>query len=213
MTVPAHHAPDSMLAAYAAGALPFPFEVILAAHVSLCDECRARLGAHQLVGGLVLDGLGPESLSTDARDRALAALGSGSENLEPSRPEGVAAYPVPISGLVGVNGPRWRSLGFGAKQAILWSGAAGSLRLLSIPAAQAVPEHGHRGLELTLVLSGAFADVTGLFKAADLEVADEDVGHTPRATEDGPCVCVAATDAPLRFRAFVPRLLQPMFRI
>ena len=87
------------------------------------------------------------------------------------------------------------------------------MRMLSIPAAQAVPEHGHRGLELTLVLSGAFADATGLFRAGDLEIADEEIGHTPRATEEGPCVCVAATDAPLRFRAIIPRLLQPLFRI
>ncbi len=211
MTEPAHHAPDPMLAAYAAGSLPYPFAVILAAHVSLCDECRARLGAHQLVGGLVLDGLGPEGLSPGARDRALAALGTAPA--DPVRREAASVYPAPIADLVGTTGPRWRSLGFGAKQAILWSGAAGSLRLLSIPAAQAVPEHGHRGLELTLVLSGAFADETGLFGAGDLEVADEDLGHTPRATEDGPCLCVAATDAPLRFRSLVPRLLQPVFRI
>ncbi|WP_415011575.1 cupin domain-containing protein [Amaricoccus sp.] len=74
-------------------------------------------------------------------------------------------------------------------------------------------EHGHRGLELTLVLGGAFSDETGLFRAGDLEVADESLGHVPRATDDGPCLCVAATDAPLRLRALVPRLLQPLFRI
>jgi putative transcriptional regulator len=211
MTEPAHHAPDPMLAAYAAGTLPYPFAVILAAHVSLCDECRARLDAHRILGGLVLDDLAPEAVSPGTRDRALSAL-----EVEPPAmdfPRGRGPYPVPIEGLVGPNGPRWRSLGFGAKQAILWSGAAGSVRLLSIPPAQAVPEHGHRGLELTLVLSGAFADETGLFRTGDLEVADEEIGHTPRATEDGPCVCIAAPAAPLSFRAIIPRLLQPIFRI
>lgn len=211
MTEPAHHAPDAMLAAYLAGALPYPFAVLLAAHVSFCDECRARLDAHQVLGGLVLEDLSPASLSASARDSVLAALVS--EHPEQGRPTVQAPYPAPIAGLVGPGGPRWRSLGFGAKQAILWTGAAGSLRLLSIPSSQAVPEHGHRGLELTLVLSGAFADETGLFQAGDLEVADENVGHTPRATEDGPCVCIAATDAPLSFRAIIPRLLQPIFRI
>lgn len=211
MIEPTHHASDAMLAACAAGSLPYPFAMLVAAHVSLCDECRSRLDAHRVLGGLVLDGLAPESLSPRARDRAMAVLGSGRP--EPGHPAAQAAYPAPIAGLVGPNGPRWRSLGFGAKQAMLWSGSAGSLRLLLIPAAQAVPEHGHRGLELTLVLSGAFADETGLFQAGDLEVADEDLGHTPRATEDGPCVCVAATDAPLSFKAVLPRLLQPVFRI
>lgn len=211
MTEPVHHVPDAVLAASASGALAYPFAVLVAAHVSLCDECRARFAAHQIVGGLVLDDLAPTAVSTDARRSALASLDIASP--APVSETGHAIFPVPISGLVGTKGPSWRSLGSGAKQAILWSGAAGSLRLLSIPAAQAVPEHGHRGLELTLVLSGAFADKTGLFRTGDLEVADEEVGHTPRATDDGPCVCVAATDAPLRFRAFIPRLLQPIFRI
>jgi putative transcriptional regulator len=211
MTEPAHHAPDAMLAAYAADALPYPFAVVTAAHVSLCDECRARLDAHRILGGLVLDDLTPETISPGTRDRALAALELKLEATD--SPTGHGPYPVPIQGFVGPTGPRWQSLGFGAKQAVLWSGAAGSLRLLSIPAARAVPEHGHRGLELTMVLLGAFADETGLFQSGDLEVADEEVGHTPRATEEGPCVCVAATDAPLRFRAVIPRLLQPIFRI
>ena len=67
---------------------------------------------------------------------------------------------------------------------MLWSGPSGTLRLLLIPAGQAVPEHGHRGLELTLVLSGAFSDATGHFQAGDLEVADEALGHTPHATDE-----------------------------
>ncbi len=211
MNEPSHHAPDALLAACAAGALAYPFAVLVAAHVSLCDECRARLDAHHILGGLVLDDLAPAALSPGARDRALVALDAEPPAPAVAAPQG--PYPVPIADLVGANGPRWRALGFGAKQAILWSGAAGSLRLLSIPAAQSVPEHGHRGLELTLVLSGAFADESGLFRAGDLETADEEVGHTPRATDDGPCVCVAATDAPLRFRAIIPRLVQPLLRI
>lgn len=211
MTEPAHHAPDAMLAACAAGALPYPFAMLVAAHVSFCDECRAGLEAHRILGGVVLDALAPAALSPGARDRALSALDIG--QLVPPGVAGNAAYPAPISDLIGADGPRWRALGFGVKQAILWAGAAGILRLLSIPAAQAVPEHGHRGLELTLVLSGAFADETGLFGAGDLEVAAEELNHTPRATDDGPCLCLAATDAPLRFRAIIPRILQPIFRI
>jgi putative transcriptional regulator len=76
-----------------------------------------------------------------------------------------------------------------------------------------VPDHGHNGLELTLVLQGAFRDETGRFGVGDVEVADDDLEHTPIAEEGDPCICLAATDANLRFRALVPRLLQPLFRI
>ncbi len=208
MTEPAHHAPDAMLAAYAAGTLPYPFAVVVAAHVSLCDECRARLGAHLVLGGLVLEGLAPAALAATTRAHVLAALDAEG----PAAPPLTSVYPAPLQELIGPGAPRWRALGFGAKQAILWRGPAGSLRLLSIPAGQAVAEHSHRGLELTLVLSGAFQDEDGVFGAGDLEVADEALNHTPRAAEGEHCVCLAATDGPLRFRALLPRLLRPIFR-
>jgi putative transcriptional regulator len=211
MSEPIHHVPDAMLAASAAGALAYPFAVLVAAHVSLCDECRARLEAHRHLGGLVLEGMGPAPLSAGARPRTLAALHRPPTS-EPPR-GGYGVFPAPLADLLGHAPPRWRSLGFGAKQAILWQGEAGSVRLLSIPAGQAVADHGHLGLELTLVLSGAFADEGGLYRAGDIEIADEALEHVPRATDDMACICAAATDAPLRFRELIPRLLQPILRI
>ncbi len=211
MNEPVHHVPDAMLAACAADALAYPFAVLVAAHISLCDDCRARLEAHRQLGGLVLEGLTPAPVSADGRARTLAALDRPATAAPPRA--GFDIYPAPLAQLLGHAPPRWRSLGFGAKQAILWKGSAGSVRLLSIPAGQEVADHGHAGLELTLVLSGAFSDEGGLYRSGDIELADETLEHVPRATDDMACICAAATDAPLRFRALIPRLLQPMFRI
>lgn len=101
----------------------------------------------------------------------------------------------------------------GVKQSILSETEGGSVRLLYIPAGQAVPDHSHNGLELTLVLQGSFSDETGRFGVGDVEIGDEDLEHTPIADAGDACICLAATDAPLRFNAFLPRLLQPLFRI
>ena len=85
--------------------------------------------------------------------------------------------------------------------------------MLYVPPGQSVPDHGHNGMELTLVLQGSFSDESGRFGVGDLEIADETVEHTPVADDGPPCICLAATDAPLRFSAFLPRILQPLFRI
>jgi putative transcriptional regulator len=211
MSEPKHHAPDPMLAAYAAGSLPYPFAVLVAAHVSACDECRARLEAHSLLGGIMLEGLPAAAVSGTARERTFAAL---DESVVPqSHHQAFDVYPGALAQLLGGAPPRWQPLGFGTKQAVLWRGDSGSVRLLSIPAGQAVPDHGHHGLELTLVLSGSFSDAVGDFRTGDLEVADELLVHVPKAGPEGPCICAAATDAPLRFQSFLPRLLQPILRI
>nr|HMS95514.1 ChrR family anti-sigma-E factor [Tabrizicola sp.] len=108
---------------------------------------------------------------------------------------------------------RWRRVGGGVRQAILPTGRDATARLLVIPAGTAVPDHGHRGTELTLVLQGAFADESARFGRGDVEIADEAVEHTPVALAGEACICLAATDAPLRFLGLIPRLAQPFLRI
>ncbi|MCI5094827.1 ChrR family anti-sigma-E factor [Roseovarius sp.] len=211
MTTISHHIPDSMLAAYAAGTLPAPFALVIATHVSMCSDCRASLEAHHVAGGVVLEDCAPASLSSDLKANVLDMLDQPFDDVP--RPKRSGIYPGPVMEQLKGKPPRWKPLGGGVKQTILSSSDEGSARLLFIPAGQAVPDHGHNGLELTLVLQGSFSDDTGYFGTGDLEVADEDLEHIPIAGAGLPCICLAATDAPLRFNSLVPRLLQPIFRI
>ncbi|EBA16403.1 transcriptional activator, putative [Roseobacter sp. SK209-2-6] len=211
MSAITHHIPDDMLAAYATGTLPHPFAMVVAAHISLCSECRAALGAYHVVGGALLERAKDVAVSSGLKSNLMALLD------EPVEPEPVydaqGIYPGPVMEALKGGSPRWRTLGMGVKQSILSETAGGSVRLLYIPAGQAVPDHSHNGLELTLVLQGSFSDETGRFGVGDVEIGDEDLEHTPIADAGDACICLAATDAPLKFNAFMPRLLQPLFRI
>ena len=211
MTDIIHHIPDNLLLSYASGSLPQPFALVIAAHVSMCDECRARLEAHESAGGVVLEGSAPIVVSDDIKDKLLSRLDHA------LKPEAVydrsGIFPAPVMQALNGLPPKWKKLGMGARQSILQESAEGSVRLLYIPPGQAVPDHGHNGLELTMVLQGAFSDETGRYGAGDVEVADADLEHTPMAEDGEPCICLAATDAALRFNAWMPRLLQPFFRI
>ncbi len=213
MSQNSHQIPDQMLMAYAAGTLEYPFALIVAAHASLNDECRARLAAHEAVGGAVLESQAGAEVSAAAKDALLARLDAP----EPSDPEPVyersGALPGPVMQALKGKPPRWKSVGRGVRQTILHADGSGSVRLLFIPPGQAVPDHGHQGIEMTLVLQGAFSDETGRFGVGDLEVADDDLEHTPVAEMGSPCICLAATDAPLKFKGLIPRMLQPLFRI
>jgi len=206
-----HHLPDHLLADYVAGRLAHPFAVVAAAHVSLCAECRAAVEAHEALGGLVLEGAGAEPISDAARRNVMALLDAPDEAPPPPARSGI--YPGAVMAALKGGAPRWRALGNGAAQHILWAGKEGSVRLLRIPPGGEMPDHGHRGLELTLVLQGSFHDETGRFGVGDVEVADEELEHTPIADEGAECICLAATDAPLRFLSLIPKLAQPFFRI
>ena len=130
-------------------------------------------------------------------------------------PRRKSSLPHPLQDYIGgdLDAVKWRSVGMGVKQAILPTDKEGTARLLYIPAGAAVPDHGHNGAEMTLVLKGAFRDEFDRFGPGDVEVANEDLQHTPVAEEGEDCICLAATDAPLRFNAILPRIAQRFVRI
>ena len=210
-----HHLTDQLMMAYAAGSLPEAFNLIAATHVSLCDECRARLASFEALGGAVIDDAETVEMSDGSLDAMMARL-SGLPQANARAPLGrKGIFPAPLVDYVG-GGPeavRWRPVGRGVRQALLRADDEATVRLLHIPAGQAIPDHGHKGMELTLVLQGAFRDANDRFGRGDVEVADEQMDHTPVAESGADCICLAATNAPLRFNALIPRLAQSFFRI
>jgi len=213
-----HHLTDQLLMAYAAGGLPEAFNLIVATHVTMCDECRARLESFEAVGGALIEG--------DLRaDMSPGALGDTLSRLcETPSPEtdvtaedcaGDTLVPAPLTDYVGreFGQVKWRSLGGGVRQAVLDTGGAATARLLHIPAGKKLPEHGHKGLEATLVLQGAFSDADGRFARGDVEIAGMDLDHTPVAEHGEDCICLAVTDAPLKFSGWLPRIAQPFIGI
>lgn len=211
-----HHLTDALLMGYAAGTLDEGFSLVIATHISLCDECRARLGSFEAVGGALVDGCDEAAMSDEALEETFALIDAAPDATVHAR---VAAssmvFPAPLQDYVGgdLADVRWRSVGGGVKQAVLKTGGQGKVRLLSIPGGAAMPDHGHRGLELTLVLQGAFDDEGDTFARGDIEVANEDLHHTPIAREGEACICLAVTDAPLRFKGLIPRIAQPFLGI
>ncbi|MCR9150958.1 MAG: ChrR family anti-sigma-E factor [Rhodobacteraceae bacterium] len=217
MTKIQHHLTDALLMGYAAGTLPEAFSLVVASHVSMCDECRARLASYEALGGGLIDGAEEMALSDDCFEAVMARIDGADAPAAPPvrRVRRPGLFPVPLQDYVGgdVEAVRWRPIGMGVRQAILETDREATVRLLHIPAGSAVPDHGHNGTEITLVLQGAFRDEDGRYGPGDVEVATEEMHHTPVAEPGMDCICLAATDGPLKFRAILPRLAQPLLRI
>ena len=212
MTQIKHHLTNQLLIGYSAGTLPEAFSLVVATHLSMCDICRAAAEAFDAIGGSILDLEIQAPLEDDAFNGTLNMISKGSIA---SKAAVVSDVPTPLSAYIGgdLRDVKWRSVGMGVRQSVFKTSKSATARLLYIPAGSTVPDHGHRGTELTLVLQGAFRDETALFAAGDVEVANEDLNHTPVAEIGEDCICLAATDAPLRFNAWIPRIAQPFLRI
>lgn len=211
-----HHLTDDLLMGYSAGSLPEAFNLVVATHLSMCDDCRAAAESFDHVGGMLLDETDTVDMADHALTETLKLINTASvDQTKVIHRRNPGVFPTPLQDYVGgdLDAVSWRSIGLGVKQAVLPTSKAATVRLLHIPAGSAVPDHGHRGTELTLVLQGAFRDETDRFGTGDVEVANEDLHHMPIAEIGEDCICLAATDAPLKFNGIIPRLAQPFLRI
>lgn len=211
-----HQLDDDVLAAYAAGQLAEAFDLVVACHLSLCSPARARYDALEAIGGTLLEEVPVEALADGSLEATLARIAGAAPDrpLPAARPK-CPVLPAPLCGYVGggLEAVKWRPVGMGVKQAILTQSDGASARLLYIPGGREMPDHGHGGLEMTLVLKGAFLDGAERFGRGDVEIGDENLVHRPVAEAGEACICLAATDAPLRFSSFLPRLFQPFLKI
>ena len=212
-----HHADDSTLLSYAAGALPESFSLVLAAHLEQCERCRQRLLEAEDVGGALLDGVDAMPVADNSIDSVWAAIESGEPESAHEPQTAVPGLPSVLGRYLpdGLGSIRWRTVAPGIRQFILKDveSGHGTARLLSIAPGTTIPHHTHGGSELTLIIKGSFADEIGRFSAGDLADLDDSVHHQPVADTAEPCICLIATDERLRFTGVFSRLLQPIVGI
>ncbi len=218
-----HHISDELLLDYASGTLAEGWSIAVATHLALCPSCRDRLSFMEHAGGELLEAVEIERApsETDSWQAMKSRLAAEKDKPAPKVKPRIASaedavLPEPLRSYLGadVDGLKWRALGRGAYHIPIKTGDTESqVRLLKIPAGKPVPEHSHGGRELTLVLKGAFTDGSTVFRRGDLEEADETLTHQPVATPDEDCICLAVTDAPLKFKSLIVRLVQPVLGI
>lgn len=231
--LPNHHPSDALLVAYGAGSLGEGLSLAVAVHLAHCPDCRATLAEVEALGGALLEDLPPaplESLSLaatlDRLDREEApANPCKALRLKPSlgkpplhkpkagsAPQPAMGLPRPLRAYVpSLDSLSWQRLAPGVRRVELLprTASGGAAQLLRIAPGTALPHHGHGGLELTVVLSGHFADELGRYGPGDLAEVDGDTNHQPIADSHRDCICLIATDAPLRFTGLMGRLMQP----
>ncbi|MBY6261882.1 transcriptional regulator [Azospirillum sp. 412522] len=234
---PNHHPSDALLVAYGAGGLGEGLSLAVAVHLAHCPDCRAILAEVEALGGALLEDLPPAPLESLSLAATLDRLDCEEAPANPCKalrirprrvpqwhgmaapgaaPDAIPALPSPLphplrAYVPSLDGLSWQRLAPGVRRVELLPRTAngGAAQLLRIAPGTALPHHGHGGLELTVVLSGHFADELGRYGSGDLAEVDGDTNHQPIADSHRDCVCLIATDAPLRFTGLMGRLMQP----
>jgi len=221
------HVSDDILTGYAAGSLDEASNLFVASHLTLCPHCRLVASKAEALGGYLLDSLEETSVSPgmmasvlghNTRSPASRPFASNvrQELPDPEMRARESILPAPIREYVGSDFDQlqWKRLAPKVHQiTVPMKDTRAQARLLRFQSGITVPLHGHNGRELTLVLTGSLCDGDTTMRRGDVSETDEQTEHQPFAGPGEDCICLAVTDAPLRFKGLFARMLQPLFGI
>lgn len=216
--MPSHHLSDETLQEYASGTLEVCMETVIACHLTLCSHCRARANLADAIGGISLSsqnvammtGTASDVLAMDKSTPALDTNAQNNNELPTGVPRPLARLlPGPIMDLP------WKSFGPGMKQYNLGiqPKKEGAFKLLSLDPGLRMSKHSHGHRELTFIVSGSYSDDLGHFQAGDIADLSEEHHHSPHVDSDVPCICLIATDAPVKFDGLFGKIMQPFVGI
>jgi putative transcriptional regulator len=192
---PAHHPSPEVLKAFAQGELRPAFVIAAGVHVRACSACQSAVDGFETDAGRALLGHAPEPLPPDSFARTFHRA------QEPSVTEGDGGGPIRFGRR------RWAAPGVWVRHAPREVSGSDQLYLLKAPPRFGI-HHGHQGIEFTALLQGSIQDGSD-FHAGDFVEMSEISEHRPAAGPDG-CLCLIASEKPMRARTLAARIAQKL---
>ncbi len=210
------HPELDLLTEYSAGTLPLAQSACISIHVSRCDHCRRIVGQLNELGAGLVESLDPEPVGDATLNAVLARLDEETPLRYERAAEDAGNTPAILQRLMrgDFSDLTWKNIGSALRISYLSTGDPDhEFALYHIRAGGRIPEHTHRGGEMTLILEGGFSDANGSYHAGDFIHRRPGDVHAPTALQSEDCICLAVLDAPLKFTDWRFRWMNPFLRL
>ena len=211
---------QALLMEYAAGMLDEAQNLAVASHLTYSANGRKLVHDCEAIGGALIESeCEPVAMRSTALDNVLAKLDSCCEETSTpcttKRTDTLISFDIPEplqETLATQRKTKWKKLFPGMKAYDLKLDCKQSTaRFMQARPGLKSPHHHHQGMEITLVLDGAFSDETGSYKRGDLIVTDDTLEHTPVACKMYGCTCLVVSTAPIKLSG-IASLLNPFLK-
>lgn len=209
------HPTEKQLTEFVKGELNPAMALVVSAHADMCPQCQLKIEAieQQISEAALAD--------TAELPQEYASLIADITSL----PCADKATPAPADDFIELDGRRFplpRALQRYADSTGNWSlmpgklwqapvdmGINGKANFIYMEKGGRVPEHTHKGSEITLVINGEFSDGLADYDSGDFMIMDASHKHTPYSNADEGCLVFTVVDKPLHFTSGLARLLNP----
>ncbi|PKF63354.1 hypothetical protein CW745_00420 [Psychromonas sp. psych-6C06] len=208
-----HHPNEELLAQYCRGELPFSLSIALSAHIEMCPECKAK--EQRIVASQAQQTWNGEQVELadfgDMLQGILATPVTKSKKIVAKQDTQVLIEGKQITlphAFRSFEHLKWTGFGAISRARVISDEENVRASLLHIKEGGEIPQHQHKGYELTLLLDGSFTDEHGTYSKGDFMLLSGEINHSPK-TDKG-CLCYTVQDAPLHFISGMSKVLNPL---
>ena len=210
-----YHPTDKQLQQFAEGNISSAMALVIAAHCDVCSQCQEKVDDINLELSSVIENIHAHEDRDPAFEKMLASIMQkpiiDTKQVAAPRIELDGRFfdvPRPLQRFVKNTG-NWSHLLGKVWQAPVDLGDAGIANFIYMEKGGRVPEHTHKGTELTLVVDGEFSDGLADYDSGDFIVMDNEHIHSPHSNAAEGCLVFSIVDKPLHFTSGIARLLNP----
>ena len=207
---------EELLASYSAGSLPLSQALCVSAHLEHCQGCTQKLHRLNHIGSELMQKLKPARASDELKQKLLSMLDSLPVDMPEEQARKIdSRIPRCLHQFVerDYDDLNWKRVSADIHSVELCRDSNGAkVELIKIRPGGSATTHTHMADEYTVILEGSFSDENGLYGEGDFLVKNKNDRHTPVATQDRECICLAVTEGPIQFTGFIHRLLNPFIR-
>jgi len=211
------HPDIHMLTEFTAGTLPLAQSACVSIHLTFCSKCRELSEAQTAVAATLFEELEPALVSDSQLDIVMSRLDETAPLAYPRENQSqTCSTPAILQRLMAgdYSDLSWKKITSNLRISYLSTGDPYyEFALYHIKAGGVIPEHNHRGSEMTLVLEGGFSDSNGTYLAGDFLFREAGDVHAPAALADEDCICLAVLDAPLSFTRLKHKWMNPFLQL
>lgn len=208
-----HPQPDQLVE-FAAGTCHTGMSVAISVHLHYCPQCRAALSELESASAVLFEQQAAIPVADSAFDQLMQRI-QHEPATEPVTKPVNPRFPKALASLMpeSLETLDWRQPMKNLRVSHLMTDESGMIiGLHHMKAGGRVPNHYHRGDEISVVLEGGFSDQLGSYGVGDFIVRTPSDTHSPRADAHEDCLMLSVVAAPVKLTGPLGWLLNPFLK-
>jgi putative transcriptional regulator len=209
------HPSSDQLIEYASGTGSSAMAIAISTHLHFCAECRQKVAEMESTAAVMFHEQSGIQMAAGGFDQLMSKIKS-----EPQRPvqavkPAPTRFPAVVEKLINrdTESLDWSSPMKNLRVSRLMTDETGLiLGLHHMKSGGRVPNHTHRGNEISVVIEGGFSDAMGSYIPGDFIHLSTEHTHSPQADADGDCWLLSLVEAPVKLTGPMGLIVNPFLK-